>query len=98
MKKLGKVLKTSKISVKDEQEALREFLRRLNDTPHSTTGVPPNKLLLGLSQSSGILEAPEQREKFRQDACEREQTTQDRNLEQDHPRYYMMDYLARIFS
>ena len=38
MKKLGKVLKTSKISGQDEQEALRE-LRRNNDTPHSTTGV-----------------------------------------------------------
>jgi hypothetical protein len=72
MKKLGKVLKTSKISGQDEQEALREFLRRYNDTPHSTTGVSPNQLLFGFSRSSGIPnmvpETPEQREKFRQEA------------------------------
>ena len=48
----------------DEQEALLEFLRRYRETPHSTTGVSPNHLLLGFSRSSGIPsmvpETPEQ--------------------------------------
>ena len=70
MKKLGKVLKTSKVSGQNRQEALREFLRRYRETPHSSTGVSPNHLLLGFSRSSGIPsmlpETPEQREKWRQ--------------------------------
>jgi hypothetical protein len=72
MKKLGKVLKTAKISGMDEQEALLEFLRRYRETPHSTTGVSPNHLLLGFSRSSGIPsmlpETPEQREVWRKTA------------------------------
>jgi transposase InsO family protein len=74
MKKLGKVLKTAKIGGTNEQEALMEFLRRYNETPHSTTGVAPNHLFLGFSRSSGIPsmlpETPEQREKWRKLALE----------------------------
>ena len=74
MKKLGKVLKTAKVSGMDEQEALREFLRRYNETPHSTTGVAPNHLFQSFSRSSGIPsilpETPEQREKWRKMAME----------------------------
>ena len=74
IKKLGKVLKTAKVSGMDEQVALREFLRRYNETPHSTTGVAPNHLFLGFSRSSGIPsmlpETPEQREKWRKMAME----------------------------
>jgi transposase InsO family protein len=54
MKKLGKVLKTAKISGKNEQEALREFLRWYHETPHLTTDVAPNYLFLGFSRISGI--------------------------------------------
>ena len=72
MKKLGKVLKTAQISGMDEQVALLEFLRRYRETPHSTTGVAPNHLLLGFSRSSGIPsmmpETPEQREVWRKTA------------------------------
>jgi hypothetical protein len=89
MKKLGKVLKTSKISGQDEQEALREFLRRYNDTPHSTTGVSPNQLLFGFSRSSGIPsvvpETPEQREKFRQEALANDARAK-KSMEQEYNR------------
>jgi hypothetical protein len=72
MKKLGKVLKTAQISGMDEQEALLKFLRRYRETPHSTTGVAPNHLLLGFSRSSGIPsmvpETSEQREVLRKTA------------------------------
>ena len=54
MKKLGKVLKTAKISGKPKRRALQEFLRVYNETPHTTTGVAPNMLLMGFSRSSGI--------------------------------------------
>ena len=74
MKKHGMVLKTAKISGANEQEALMEFLRRYNETPHSTTGVAPNHLFLGFSRSSGIPsmlpETSEQREKWRKIALE----------------------------
>ena len=72
MKKLGKVLKTAEVEGTDEQEALQEFLRRYRETPHSSTGVAPNHLLLGFSRCSGIPsmlpETPEQREKWRKQA------------------------------
>ena len=54
MKKLGKILKTAKISGKPKNVALQEFLRVYNETPHTTTKVAPNMLLMGFSNSSGI--------------------------------------------
>ena len=72
-----------------EQEALREFLRRYNDTPHSTTGVSPNQLLFGFSRSSGIPsvvpETPEQREKFRQEALANDARAK-KSMEQEYNR------------
>jgi hypothetical protein len=54
MKKLNKVLKTCKVSGLDKNVALQEFLRRYRETPHSTTKVAPNILLMGFSRTSGI--------------------------------------------
>ena len=54
MKKLGKVLKTAKLCKKPKASALQEFLRAYNETPHTTTGVAPNMLLMGFSRTSGI--------------------------------------------
>ena len=54
MKKLGKVLRTAAISGEDKQTAVQKFLRVYRETPHSTTKVSPNLLLLGFSRSSGI--------------------------------------------
>ena len=72
MKKLGKVLRTSKISGQDKNEALNEFLRAYSETPHSSTGIPPNHLIFGFSRTSGIPylgpETLEQRERWRQTA------------------------------
>ena len=54
MKKLGKVLKTAKVMGVNKHDALQEFLRVYRETPHSTTGIPPNVLMFGYSHSSGI--------------------------------------------
>ena len=74
MKKLGKVLKTCKVSGQDKQTALIEFLRRYRETPHSTTGIAPNHLMFGFSRSSGIPsfvpETAEQREIWRKTALD----------------------------
>ena len=54
MKKLGKVLKTAKISGTGKNEAVQEFLRVYRDTPHSSTQLAPNMLLLGYGRSCGL--------------------------------------------
>jgi transposase InsO family protein len=54
MKKLNKVLKTAKIASTPKNKAVQQFLRVYNETPHSTTQIAPNMLLLGFSRSSGI--------------------------------------------
>ena len=100
MKKLGKVLKTAEVEGSDEQEALQEFLRRYRETPHSSTGVSPNHLLLGFSRSSGIPcmlpETAEQREKWRKQALEndarakaRAQEEYDRRMHAKEPILYV---------
>ena len=72
MKKLGKVLRTSKLSGLHKEQGLNDFLKAYRETPHSTTGVAPNHLMFGFSRSSGIPsmlpETPSQREKWRQEA------------------------------
>ena len=54
MKKLGKVLKTAKVSGQDKRQALQDFLRAYRETPHSSTGMAPNVLMFGFSRSTGI--------------------------------------------
>ena len=54
MKKLGKVLRSSKIAKEDKNEAVKKFLRMYRDTPHSSTQVSPNMLLLGYGRSCGL--------------------------------------------
>ena len=54
MKKLGKVLKTAKISGTVKNEAVQDFLRINRDTSHSSTQVVANMLLLGYGRSCGL--------------------------------------------
>jgi len=72
MKKLGKVVRTAKLSGQNKYIALDEFLRAYRETPHSSTGVAPNHLLFGFSRATGIPsmlpETAEQKEIWRKTA------------------------------
>ena len=72
MKKLGKVIRTAKLSGQNKYIALDQFLRAYRETPHSSTGVAPNHLLFGFSRSTGIPsmlpETVEQKEIWRKTA------------------------------
>ena len=54
MKQLGKVLKTAAMTGANKFSAAQAYTRAYNDTPHSTTQVAPNMLLLGYGRSSGL--------------------------------------------
>ena len=102
MKKLGKVLRTAKIEGQNEQVALQEFLRRYNETPHSTTGISPNHLMLGFSRSSGIPsklpETPAQREMWRQTALANDARAKQRMEEEYNVRMKVREPLITVGS
>ena len=52
MKNLGKVLRTAAITGKDKDVELRQFLKAYIETPHSTTGVAPAKLMFVRTRKS----------------------------------------------
>jgi hypothetical protein len=54
MQNLGNVMKSAEISKSPVDVALGQFLRAYRETPHSTTGVPPEILMLGSSRTTGI--------------------------------------------
>ena len=54
MKQLGDVLRIAHITKANKFHAAQHFVRVYNDTPHSTTGVPPNILQLGYARSCGL--------------------------------------------
>ena len=57
MKNLGKVIGTAKTNGIDKMQALQDYIREYNETPHWTTKVAPAMLMLGFSRTSGIPQA-----------------------------------------
>ena len=57
IKNFGKVIRTAKITGMNKMQALQDFIRVYNETPHSTTKVAPAMLMLGLCRTSGIPQA-----------------------------------------
>ncbi len=53
MRSLNKIFREAKIENKPYEQALIEFLRNHNDTPHSSTGFSPNSLFFNLSAANG---------------------------------------------
>jgi hypothetical protein len=59
MKNLGKVLRTAATAGRNKDMELRLFLKAYRETPHSSTGVPPTKLMFLRSRTSGLPEVEE---------------------------------------
>jgi len=64
MKNLGKVLKAAQIEKRDKWQSAQEFVRNYQETPHSTTKVPPALLILSYRRNipsmPGIRLSPEE--------------------------------------
>ena len=51
MKNLGKMIRTAKIAGINKMQALQDFIRVYNETPHSSTKVSPAMLIIGFSRT-----------------------------------------------